>query len=125
LSLVEDVVQLVDVSLNSELAVLAALSDAACRRSCTHDVIVMVDLGDLRPEDVQVELYFGNLNPSGEMAEGAALPMSVAEKQEKNLYLYQGFVLCLKSGQFGFTVRMIPSHGDQVRKFIPRLITWA
>lgn len=56
LSLVEDVVQLVDVSLNSELAVLAALSDAACRRSCTHDVIVMVDLGDLReglwPDDL-------------------------------------------------------------------------
>ncbi len=88
-------------------------------------VEALVDLGDLRPEDVQVELYFGNLNPSGEIAEGAALPMSVAEKREKNLYLYQGFVLCLKSGQFGFTVRMIPSHGDQVRKFIPRLITWA
>lgn len=56
LSLVDDVVQTVDVSLNSELSVLAALSEAACRRGRTHDVIVMVDLGDLRegiwPDDL-------------------------------------------------------------------------
>lgn len=56
LSLVEDVVQSVDVSLNSELSVLATLSKAACRRGRTHDVIVMVDLGDLRegiwPDDL-------------------------------------------------------------------------
>lgn len=56
LSLVEDVVQSVDASLNSELSVLATLSKAACRRGRSHDVIVMVDLGDLRegiwPDDL-------------------------------------------------------------------------
>jgi predicted amino acid racemase len=56
LSAVEDVVDCVDVSLNSELEVLAGLSDAALRRSARHDVIVMVDLGDLRegvwPDDL-------------------------------------------------------------------------
>ncbi len=36
------------VSLNSELAVLNALSDAAARQGARHDVIVMVELGDLR-----------------------------------------------------------------------------
>ncbi|MGE0823803.1 MAG: alanine/ornithine racemase family PLP-dependent enzyme [Candidatus Binatia bacterium] len=45
---VDDVVTLADVSLNSELGVLAALSQAAGRRQRVHDVIVMVDLGDLR-----------------------------------------------------------------------------
>lgn len=44
----DDVVCLADVSLNSELAVLEALSRAATRRGRVHDVIVMVDLGDLR-----------------------------------------------------------------------------
>ncbi len=43
-----DVVDLADVSLNAEVAVLRALSDAAAARGRTHDVIVMVDLGDLR-----------------------------------------------------------------------------
>ena len=48
LSAVDEVVELVDVSLNSELTVLEALSDAATRRGKIHDVILMVDLGDLR-----------------------------------------------------------------------------
>jgi predicted amino acid racemase len=52
----DQVVEWADVSLNSELSVLARLSEAARRRSRVHDVIIMVDLGDLReglwPRDV-------------------------------------------------------------------------
>ncbi|HMA79992.1 MAG TPA: alanine/ornithine racemase family PLP-dependent enzyme [Candidatus Binatia bacterium] len=44
----DEVVATVDVSLNSEIATLAALSQAAQRRGRRHDVIIMVDLGDLR-----------------------------------------------------------------------------
>lgn len=44
----DEVVEWADVSLNSELAVLAALSRAAQRRGRIHHVIIMVDLGDLR-----------------------------------------------------------------------------
>lgn len=56
LSLVDEVVGSVDVSLNSEFAVIKALSRAAERRSLIHEIILMVDLGDLRegiwPEDL-------------------------------------------------------------------------
>lgn len=48
ISEVETVVAAVDVSLNSELPVLERLSEAALRRGHPHDVILMVDLGDLR-----------------------------------------------------------------------------
>ena len=48
LSTVEEVVSMVDVSLNSELTTLEALSGAARRQGKVHDVILMVDLGDLR-----------------------------------------------------------------------------
>ena len=52
----EAVVDLTDFSLNSELAVLEALSAAAQRRGRVHAVILMVDLGDLRegvwPDDL-------------------------------------------------------------------------
>jgi len=87
-------------------------------------VRAIIDLGELAPEDVLVELYFGSLNPAGEIIEGAALPMHMVEKQERSGYAYEGQMLCLKSGQFGFTVRMIPAHPQQVRKFEPGLITW-
>lgn len=56
LSTVDQVVESVGVSLNSELPVLAALSSAAQRRGRIHEVILMVDLGDLRegiwPDDL-------------------------------------------------------------------------
>ena len=56
LSIVDDVVETVDVSLNSELCVLEALSAAAQCRGSIHDVILMVDMGDLRegvwPDDL-------------------------------------------------------------------------
>jgi predicted amino acid racemase len=56
LSSVNEVVESVTVSLNSELAVLEALSVAARQRGKVHDVVLMVDLGDLRegiwPDDL-------------------------------------------------------------------------
>lgn len=56
LSAVDQVVESVDLSLNTELPVLNALSKAAARRGRTHGVILMVDLGDLRegiwPDDL-------------------------------------------------------------------------
>jgi predicted amino acid racemase len=48
LSAVEQVVETVATSLNSELAVLAGLSAAASARGRVHNVLLMVELGDLR-----------------------------------------------------------------------------
>ena len=48
LSAADEVVEAVDVSLNSELAVLEGLSAAARRHGRVHEVVLMVDLGDLR-----------------------------------------------------------------------------
>lgn len=56
LSGVAEVVASVDLSLNSELSVLEGLSAAARRRGHLHEVLLMVDLGDLRegiwPDDL-------------------------------------------------------------------------
>lgn len=87
-------------------------------------VTAEVFLGSLKPEDVQVELYFGSLNQVDEISEGAALPMNLISS-EGDSHRFEGGILCLKSGQFGFTVRVIPYHKDLARKFDPNLqITW-
>jgi len=58
LSEVDKVIELVDVSLNSELTILEALSRAAQHGGRVHDAILMVDLGDLRegiwPDDLML-----------------------------------------------------------------------
>ena len=48
LSEVEAVVSTVDISLNSELTTIEALSVSALRQQRVHDIILMLDLGDLR-----------------------------------------------------------------------------
>ncbi|MCP4130692.1 MAG: glycosyltransferase family 1 protein [bacterium] len=88
-------------------------------------VLAEVDLGDLTPEEVQVELYIGALHLEN-IAEGAAIPMEQINKLENGSYQYEGQMLCLKSGQFGFTVRVIPYDKNMYRKFDPSLkITWS
>ncbi len=63
----DEVVEWADVSLNSELSALMALSRAAQRRGQIHKVVIMVDLGDLREG-----LWPGELIPV--MSEALALP---------------------------------------------------
>ena len=57
LSQADRVVAAADLSLNSELTVLTALSAAACRQQRAHGVILMVELGDRRegimPDDLR------------------------------------------------------------------------
>jgi predicted amino acid racemase len=56
LSLIEEVIASVEISLNSELAVIQGLSRVGERMSRVHDIILMIDLGDLRegiwPDDL-------------------------------------------------------------------------
>jgi predicted amino acid racemase len=48
LSRIEDVVRYADISLNSELSVIRALSSQAGQTGHIHEIILMVELGDLR-----------------------------------------------------------------------------
>lgn len=56
ISAVEDVVQLADISFNSELAVIKELSKAAVKQNKTHKILLMVELGDLREGICQQDL---------------------------------------------------------------------
>jgi starch phosphorylase len=88
-------------------------------------VTAIVNLGELSHEDVQVELYFGSINQKEEIAEGAALPMSFIEKRGDGSCEYVGQMLCLKAGQFGFSVRILPHHSENYRKFDPEFnVIW-
>lgn len=48
LSQIDEVLEYADISLNSEYKVIEALSNAAVKKGKIHDIILMVDLGDLR-----------------------------------------------------------------------------
>lgn len=47
-SVVDEVVRLADVSLNSEVEVIESLNEAAARQGRRHRIVIMIELGDLR-----------------------------------------------------------------------------
>lgn len=71
---VEDVVKYADISLNSELDTVKALSQAAKKLNVNHSIILMIDLGDLREgyfdlddlyDDIEVIKDLDNINIIG------------------------------------------------------------
>jgi len=88
------------------------------------EVFAKVKLGSLSPEDVIVEAYFGRLNPDGNFAERATVPLSVVDSTD-GIITYGGKIPCRETGRFGYTVRVMPSHERLENRFAMGLVTWA
>ncbi len=90
------------------------------------EVQAQIQLGNLTPEDVTAELYWGPVNPHGEITKGRCATLSLDSRSKKDVYLYHTQVTAEESsGLHGYTVRVHPSHPDLETPFIPGLITWA
>ena len=88
------------------------------------EVTVIVNLGELNPDEVKMELYYGPLKSVDSIADSHSQEMTVKEIHGNGEYLYSCTIACSNSGRYGFTVRAIPSGDDRLR-FAPGLITWA
>jgi starch phosphorylase len=85
-----------------------------------------IRLGEIEPDEVAVELYFGSLNASGEIVSGVAIPMQHVAKPQPGISVFRAErVRSRKSGRHGYTVRVLPYHPDEARTLIPGLIRWA
>jgi glycogen phosphorylase len=85
-----------------------------------------VRLGELTPDDVTVELYWGAVDANGEIQEGERVTMKMGKSTKGGSSIYKAqAVTSLGSGLYGFTVRVLPHHPDLVSPFVPGLITWA
>jgi starch phosphorylase len=87
-------------------------------------VTAEVSLGELRPEDVDIELYYGAYKSFSEVTSSRIVPMQMLEGRSDGRYLYECWLACDAAGRFGFSVRATP-HGDAWIKLTPGLITWA
>jgi glycogen phosphorylase len=87
-------------------------------------VKVKVNLGSIAPEDVEVQLCHGVLDAMGEIADPSATPLFPDSQRNGSTVLFGGSVPCHASGQFGFTVRVLPKHPNLPHLFEPGLVTW-
>ncbi len=88
------------------------------------DVFVEVFLGELRPDEVEVELYFGKLKGLDHIQKSDIKKMEVHQDKGNGSYIYKCVVTCIESGRFGFNVRILPS-GDEYLKYNSNFIKWA
>jgi starch phosphorylase len=84
-----------------------------------------IDLGQLKPEDVSIELYYGSLNARGEIENPKVALMKPTDKPKGTVYEFIGVNKLETSGRLGHTVRILPRHEDLDNPYKLGLILWA
>jgi starch phosphorylase len=88
-------------------------------------VTAKVHLGELRHEDVAVEIYYGMVDSMCNIESGEVARMEYqSDDDQSDATLFAGNVICRTSGQHGFAIRILPKHEDMVEDYEPGMITW-
>jgi starch phosphorylase len=90
----------------------------------SFEVSTVAYLGDLRPEEVAVELYYGQSAAIDAVVRSQTVSMSLAEERGNGQFLFRCTVQCQDSGRYAFTSRIVPA-GDEWIQATPGLMTWA
>ncbi len=90
----------------------------------SFEVTTVVRTGELHPEELNVELYYGKMRHLDHIEAPRVEIMNVKEEHSAGTYLYGCELPCTDSGRHGFTVRVTPNADAWIR-FQPELLTWA
>jgi len=90
----------------------------------TFGVTAEVTLGELRPDEVEVQLYYGPMKSPEALTESRTAEMAVLKELGGGAYLYGSQISCPDARRYGFTARVRP-QGDDLIRIIPGLTTWA
>jgi starch phosphorylase len=90
-----------------------------------YKISAEVNIGNLTTEDIEVQIYFGKL----ENAEGANENSYVTMKctnpnNDSSTYNYEGSIKCSTTGEFGYTLRILPKHSLLHNQFELGAIRW-
>ena len=86
----------------------------------------VIHLGELTPDDVAVEICMGQVDARDKIISPEFTKMAPLESLGGGRYTFEGSSApCRKSGQHGFTIRVLPYHTYLSSQFIPGYILWA
>lgn len=100
--------------------------DGPSAASAGQDVQVSARLvpGRLTPNDIQVQAFYGVIDPEGLVSEGVPVPLE-ATSVDGGTIIYSGTVRLESPGHTGIAVRAIPRHSDLANPADLNLMTWA
>jgi starch phosphorylase len=88
-------------------------------------VRAVVELGNLEPEDVEVQVAFGPVDDADELTEVDVLPLKQGGHNDQGGWVFEGEVPLLTPGAFGYTVRVVPRHQSLISPAELGLVAWA
>lgn len=89
------------------------------------EVEAVVYLGQLMPEDVEVQIYFGPINYEKEIVNATAITMIHKGDMEGDKHVFTGKIHCTGSGKYGYSLRILPRNELLGNPFETRLILWS
>ena len=108
------------------LAIVDLQSDAkpVMERGDTINVVAMVNLAGLEPNEASVELYHGTMSSQGELVDAERNEMTPVGKKGDQ-WEYRITVTCNLTGQHGYSARILPKHSALASPYVPGLVRWA
>ena len=76
----------------------------------TLEVRAFVSLGELEPDDVDVQVVHGRVDESDHLTDSAVVSLRHAEAYEAGRHRYVGEIKLERTGPFGYTTRIVPRH---------------
>jgi starch phosphorylase len=76
------------------------------------EVSALVRLGELQPDEIEVQLVTGRVGPDDELTEIRSYPFPPGVDLADGLRRYQGSVDTDRSGSIGYTVRVVPHRRE-------------
>lgn len=89
------------------------------------EVKTIVNLGNIAPDSVRVELYHGKLSMKDKITEPTIVEMKHSSDLGNGRHSFIGSLECVNTGQSGYAIRMYPYHKDLGYKFDMKMIIWS
>jgi starch phosphorylase len=100
------------------------LPESVVELGAVQEVEAVVALGDLAPDDVEVQLLHGLAGQSAELADTTIVRMEPDGAADDGHLRFRGRFTCAQPGRYGATVRIVPAHPDLVTPLELGLIAW-
>ncbi|MEU5100166.1 glycosyltransferase family 1 protein [Streptomyces sp. NPDC020996] len=89
----------------------ASAATATAQLGTTLGLRVRVRLGELSPDDVEVQAVSGRVDSQDRITDAASVPLKPAGSQDpEGRWIYEGPLSLDRTGPYGYTVRILPTH---------------
>jgi len=86
-------------------------------------VEVTLQMGQISPRDLAVDIYFGRVDSKAEFLDRETISLKDVTQQGDKA-VFQGEIPCQRVGRFGFRVRILPAHPLLANPYSLGLILW-